>query len=208
MNYIDIIESDFYKNSYQKIEELKKDYPVNHGFVHIKNVLKNAKDLANIFKLSNMQRKNLYIACALHDVGYLNGRENHAKAGSEIAKDYLNKNGFLQKDIEKICNAIACHGGKQLSDYKDNVALCLILADKLDFAWTRYNPLDPSVKLFLAVDRVKFEKNDSATIKVYLKDDIDIQEFESAYTNRKLKKVLEFLTEVLNMPAKIQYIKI
>ncbi len=208
MDYIDIMKSDFFVSTYEKIEEMKKDYPVNHGFVHIDHVVKNAMELANTFHLTDDEKANLYIACALHDVGYLNGRENHAATGAEIAEEYLRQNDFLQRDIDIICDAIARHGGKELSDYQSKISLCLVLADKLDFVSTRYNELDPAVKNFLAVDSVKLDVGDSAVIKIYLKDDIDIAEFESAYTNRKLKKVMEKLAEVLYKPCDIQYIRI
>ena len=48
MNYIDILNSDFFKQTYLQIEELKKDYPVNHGFIHIHNVINNSKKLVCI----------------------------------------------------------------------------------------------------------------------------------------------------------------
>lgn len=208
MRYTDIMKSDFFVSTYEKIEEMKKDYPVNHGFVHIEHVVENAKELADTFHLTDEEKENLYVACVLHDVGYLNGRENHARVGAEIAKEYLQQNGFSQRDVGVICDAIACHGGKDLADYQSKVALCLVLADKLDFVSSRYNALDPDVKNFLAVDSVKLYVGDEAIIKIYLKDDINIEEFETAYTNRKLKKVLEKLTEALHMPCDIQYIRL
>ena len=39
MNYLDIVNSDYFKETYSKIEEMKKDFPVNHGFIHVNNVI-------------------------------------------------------------------------------------------------------------------------------------------------------------------------
>ena len=57
MNYSDILNSKYFIEIYTKIEEMKKDYPVNHGFIHINNVIRNAKRLVNIF-LDNEDESN------------------------------------------------------------------------------------------------------------------------------------------------------
>ena len=54
MNYIDIQNTDFFQNSYSKIEELKKDFPVNHGFIHIKNVIKHKGIVFLIIRINSL----------------------------------------------------------------------------------------------------------------------------------------------------------
>lgn len=207
MKYINILKSDFYRETYKKIEELKKDYPVNHGFVHIEHVIEQAKNLANVFSLSKKERENLLIACALHDVGYLEGRENHAKTGAEIAKKFLKENNFSDEDIKIICNAISRHGGKEISDFQDPISRCLILADKLDFVESRYDPLNPSVQNFRAIKKVRLHVNDG-TLRIFVEDFFDVQSFESSNFERKLKPTLQKLSEVMNMSFTINYIQV
>ena len=43
MDYKDVLKSDYFNETYAKIEELKKDFYVNHGFVHVDGVINNAK---------------------------------------------------------------------------------------------------------------------------------------------------------------------
>jgi len=44
MNYKDILVSEYFNTSYAEIEELKKDFYVNHGFIHINGVINNANE--------------------------------------------------------------------------------------------------------------------------------------------------------------------
>ena len=44
MTYKDILSGEFFFDIYSEIEYLKRDYPVNHGFVHIWHVIQNAKN--------------------------------------------------------------------------------------------------------------------------------------------------------------------
>lgn len=207
MNYVDIMKSTFFNETYEKIEELKKDFPVNHGFVHVSHVVEMAQQLADIFALSKNEKQNLLIACTLHDIGYLNGREDHPKSGAVLAEKFLKENNFSQNDIIEICNAISCHGGKRLEDYRDPISRCLVLADKFDFIASRYSAKDESVKNYLAIEKVKLEIDLGITLKIFVKDFFDIAEFESAY-GIKLKKTLQMLAETIKKPFKIDYVNI
>ena len=57
MNYQDILESKYFNETYAKIEELKKDFCVNHSFIHINGVIKSAKYLADLFCLNFKQKE-------------------------------------------------------------------------------------------------------------------------------------------------------
>lgn len=206
MNYNDILKSEFFKDAYSKIEQLKKDFPVNHGFIHVSHVLENAKELSEIYGLSKKEEQNLLIACALHDIGYLKGREDHPKSGAVLAEKFLKENNFPQKDISVICDAISRHGGKDISDYRDPISRCLVLADKFDFISSRYNAQDESVKNYLAIERVKFEVGAENVLKIFVKDFFDVTEFENSY-GAKLKKTLAMLSEATAKPSKLEYIK-
>ena len=59
MDYKEILKSDYFKETYAKIEELKKDFYVNHGFIHINGVINNAKYLADLFCLNPKQKESI-----------------------------------------------------------------------------------------------------------------------------------------------------
>ena len=102
-----IMDSEFFTDTYTKIEKLKKDFPVNHGFIHIRHVVENGKHVAQVFNLDEKQTNQLLIACALHDIGYLKGRHDHAKNGGEFATEVLQNWGFDKDDIKTISTAIS-----------------------------------------------------------------------------------------------------
>ena len=123
MDYKDILKSDYFNETYSQIEELKKDFYVNHGFIHVNGVIKNAEYLADLFCLSQKQKDLLLIASALHDIGYLKGREEHPINGATLAKEYLDTlNVLSDKEVERITKAISSHGGKTEDDYTDDIS--------------------------------------------------------------------------------------
>lgn len=209
MNYKEIMNSEYYYATYSRIAEIKKDYPVDHAFLHIRHVVTYAKKLAKIFKLSNHQRKLLYIACALHDIGYLDGRENHAKSGSERAEIYLTKlNKLPKKDIEVIVSAIANHGGKEVLDFSEPVSMCLAIADKLDFVGSRYKNTNPKYDCSNYKKIVKNEfvlKDNKIQLTIFIKNGFNIEEFNTSHFGIKLKKFLDLLSLYLGIPNEIEF---
>lgn len=209
MNYKEIMNSEYYYATYSRIAEIKKDYPVDHAFLHIRHVVTYAKKLAKIFKLNNHQRKLLYIACTLHDIGYLDGRENHAKSGSERAKVYLTGlNKFSLNDIELISSAIVNHGGKELSAFSEPVSMCLAIADKLDFAGSRYKNTNPKYDFSNYKKIVKNEfvlKDNKIQLTIFVKNGFNIEEFNTSHFGIKLKKFLDLLSLSLGVPNEIEF---
>lgn len=212
MDYIDIINSEYFKQTYSKIEELKKDYSVNHGFIHITNVIENAKNIATTFNLDDRQKNLLLIAAALHDIGYLNGKDNHAYNGSIIAKDILKKWKFANEDIVIISNAIKNHGGKNDYEYIDIISACLIIADKIDFINTRYdkNKLEESkIKIFPNITKTYVDYiNNEIILNIAINNEFSISLFENSNYYKKLINFLNLLSKRFNASFKIKYIHI
>lgn len=212
MNYIDILNSDFFKQTYLQIEELKKDYPVNHGFIHIHNVIKSAKRLAITFKLNNKETELLLISAALHDIGYLNGKDEHAYNGSNLVKPLLKNWGFLDTEISIITNAIKNHGGKNQEDYQDIISMCLIIADKLDFINTRYdlNKIKEEHKYifpYISDTYLDYIEN-TITLNITITNGFSLNEFENSNYYNKLNKFLILLSNRLNSNYYIKYLQI
>lgn len=205
MTYKDILSSDFFFETYSKIEFEKRKFPVNHGFVHIWHVLSSARKLANLFELSSYEKELLYIACTLHDIGYLRGRDNHAENGAILAKDFL-KGKLPEKDIELICSAIANHGGHEQKDFEENISLCLVLADKLDFVKTRYREDEnhASVKNFMTVEKVELvDKGSHFELQITSTSPEMFEGFDGSYFFNKLKLVMEKLSNAKKKKVQI-----
>ena len=210
MDYKDIVKSEYFKKVYSEVEELKKDFYVNHGFLHINNVIKNAEYLADLFMLSSKQKELLLIASALHDIGYLKGRESHAKNGGILAGEYL-KGKMPNEEAQKICNAISRHGGKKESDFEDPISLCLILADKFDFGKQRYQDdgkEHDNLKMFLSIEKILLTKIDEKNfeLKVYTTNKELFEKLEESYFFNKLIEVLKKVENVWGYKIKINFV--
>lgn len=207
MNYKDILKSNYFKETYSKIKELKKDFPVDHSFIHINNVIEYGKMCASLFNLDKKQKNLLLIACCLHDIGYLSGRDNHAFNGSVLAIEYLLNNGFNEIDTNIICKAIANHGGKEESNLTDLISLCLAISDKLDFTSSRYNILKldyPNNEIFPFIKKnILSYKNNNLTLLIITKKGFNKDLFiESNYYN-KLTNFFNLVSGVLHSNFKI-----
>ena len=103
------------------------------------------------------------IAALLHDIGMINGRENHAERSKEMAKAYLKKYGLDDMELSVIAGAIGCHSGDD--KIVNLVDAALMMGDKMDITRGRilafYDEmliphLSPLQKDFLKLKRVNF----------------------------------------------------
>jgi HD superfamily phosphodiesterase len=136
INYKQILEDKIIIDEYKKIDAQNK-YPFNHGLQHIKNVCEIMNKLCDALDIIGIEKDSLLIACALHDIGQVNGRENHGIKAKEYAVDYL-KNSIDNLDYyNKILNAIADHDKKQELDKLPMFTNLVCFADKMDFSKKR-----------------------------------------------------------------------
>lgn len=211
MNYTDILNSDFFIRTYSEVEEIKKDFPVNHGFIHIRNVLKNAKQISKAFNLTNYEKKLLYIAVCLHDIGYLVDRHNHSKIGGELSKNFL-KDKMNSSDIERIATSISNHSGKTLNDIQDDISMCLVVADKLDFVASRYSrdtKKFPEVVPFLKIKKTRIVKNENnIVLEIYVAKNFDEEAFKLLSYYNKLTNLMILLGQKYCCCYDIVFIKL
>ena len=78
MNYIDFLENELVKKRYKKIDSINP-YALNHGLKHVRNVCNYMDKLCDVLKIDGDKKDALLIACALHDLGQADGREDHRK---------------------------------------------------------------------------------------------------------------------------------
>ena len=86
MNYIDILNNSKVVENYNKIDEINP-YPFSHGLKHVKNVCKIMDKLCSTLDITGEEKEALLIASALHDIGQVNGREEHGRKAKEFLMD-------------------------------------------------------------------------------------------------------------------------
>lgn len=122
-------------DEYKKIDA-QNNFPFNHGLQHIKNVVKIMEKITVMLNITGSKKQNLLIACALHDIGQVNGRENHALKAKLFSKDYL-KNKISETDLNIILSAIEKHDQETDLDKLSFFINLVCFADKMDFSKRR-----------------------------------------------------------------------
>ena len=161
MNYINILNNNVVIDNYNKIDKINP-YPFNHGLKHVKNVCKIMDNLCTTLGIKDEEKEALLIASALHDIGQVDGREEHGKK----AKEFLIRNFSLELENSKYYNdmlyAIEHH------DNHCNIELPLFtllvqFCDKMDFSKER---LEDNYRerfryyCFENIDKIDFIYND------------------------------------------------
>ena len=171
--YQDILNDKEIIKKYEEIE-IATNYVVAHGIIHVNNVLELCKNIANELNLNENSSRLLYIACALHDIGRFIDNKTHNLTSETFARNYL-KDKLDIKEVDVVCNAIRYHSQECAEfDKMDDVAYCLILADKLDYQKNRllehlmYQATTPHFNKLKYCDKMCVKvKDNSLIIQVY-----------------------------------------
>ncbi len=168
MTYLDILQDKEIMAILNQIDILKQADAKYYGIIHTLSTIDYAKQLSICFELNAHERELLYIACALHNIGHLNGKTLHDHTGAEMARTYLRKHDFDVKEINCICSAIKSHTGKTTDNFYDGVSACLILADKMDFGASRIKPhfpyLSEEEEICKAITNVWVDRKDDTVV--------------------------------------------
>jgi len=125
------------RETFQLIEnymlECMDPLDVAHGAEHIRRVLHTALDIAA--HEENVNTDVLICACLLHDIGRRAQAENptirHPIKGAEMARAFLEQNGFSESLASHVASCIRVHSA--YDDHADSIeARILYDADKLD----------------------------------------------------------------------------
>ena len=135
MNYIDFLNNKNVIEHYKKID-MMNPFPFNHGLKHVKNVCKIMDRLCSTLKIMNEEKDALLIASALHDVGQVNGREEHGKKSKEYVIE--NFESELKNDpfYNDILEAIEKHSDQGIIE-NSLFTILLQFCDKMDFSKER-----------------------------------------------------------------------
>lgn len=131
-------------NILQKAEEyifqLFKDTPNKgyfyHDFTHTIRVVRGVEELVAGEKVTEQEALLLKLAAWFHDVGYINGCEQHEERGAQIAESFLKENDFDAEDTATVKRLIL---STQLShEPVDNLEMIMRDADFYHFAEDNY----------------------------------------------------------------------
>ena len=171
MKYTDILQDKEIMAILTQIDITKQAESKQYGIIHTLSTIDYAKQLADCFNMTERERDLLLIACSLHNIGHLNGKNLHAQTGAEMARTYLIKHNMSTKDINLVCSAIKSHEGRPTDNFYDLVSVGLILADKMDFATSRikvnFPDLTDEEEICKKITEVSVDRQDN-TIQLWL----------------------------------------
>lgn len=201
-NIFDKIKNDTYIiELYNNISLLEQDGTLwhSHGLMHINNVINTVEVILKQLNFSNEIIENAKIAALLHDIGCIEGKEDHAERSYEMAQQYFKKNNIDTGSNELILDAIKLHGGKEETD--NFIAKVLVFADKIDIKYDRLTETGKNidvVKEFQYIKDVVIDINeDTLTVNVIADDKINKETFDSYYFIPKIfNAVIEFAKEL------------
>lgn len=104
MNYLEILD-DVKTHVEHLFQNRTNEQLVYHNLSHTEHVIKHAIEIGNYYKLSDRDFFIVQCACWFHDVGYLEGRDQHEMKGAEAAASFLRP---LRLDEESIHEVQGC----------------------------------------------------------------------------------------------------
>jgi len=165
-----------------KYKTFDKAHNISHYNFVTKNCINYAKHL--IEKGENIDLDIAYIVGAYHDIGLINGRENHAKSSGDFVRcDNVLKQYFNEDTIEIIAQAVEDHSshltytprniyGKIVADADRNNSKFLVFSRPIKYGLKHENHLSKQEHIERVYNFVqnKFGKNG------YVKYHLDIEE--------------------------------
>lgn len=134
-SYIDILNNDKVIENYNKIDAINP-YPFNHGLKHVKNVCSIMGKLCDKLNITWEEKDALLIACALHDIGQIDGREEHWKKAKLFTISHFENELKDLKYYNNILEAIENHDN--VCDVNNPLFWILVqFCDKMDFSKDR-----------------------------------------------------------------------
>lgn len=170
----------------KEIKSKYKTFDKGHNISHFNFVTKNCINYGKqlIEKGENIDLDIAFIVGAFHDIGLINGRENHAKSSGEFVRnDKVLKEFYDEKTIEMIAQAVEDHSshldyeprsiyGKIVSDADRNNSVYLVFSRPIKYALKNEKGLTKQEHLERVYDFVqkKFGRNG------YVKYHLDIED--------------------------------
>lgn len=180
-------------DGYKKIS--KDESWAHHGLEHVLNVSKMMETLLLDLGYDSHFIDEAKVAGLLHDLGRIEGRENHAYSSYLITKRYLASNNIHLKNENLVLDAIKTHSDG--FDTDNIIALILMFCDKLDVKKSRVATEGYKVvgmRQFQYVEDVEVSINSKEVIVNFrVSEDFDKKELEEFYFTKKIFKAVKAL---------------
>ena len=196
MNHIDILNNDRVIENYNKIDRINP-YPFNHGLKHVKNVCRIMDKLCSTLEITGEKKEALLIASALHDIGQINGREEHGKKAKEFLIENFESKLKNHPFYNDILEAIENHDNPCVIE-NSLFTLLVQFCDKMDFSKDR---LEDNYRekfryyCYENIDNVDFIYNDESFGINIITSNID--NFTDLFLNENFSKKVINAVEVL-----------
>ena len=187
------------KDIYNNVDRQEISPWSSHGLKHINAVLKYAKIICKMFKINEKTANLTFLACILHDIGAIGGKENHWKRSELFAQNYLKNAQFNKDDIMVICEAILNH--HFATNESSMVHLILVLSDKLDITKARILPAGKKIigmRQTQYINKIKLQKTANLfNICIKTTKKFNKTEFlEYSYTKKLIDSATIFATKM------------
>ncbi|MHC5268566.1 HD domain-containing protein [Enterococcus sp. LJL98] len=207
MSVFEMIASDEeIKEIYRKIERYEDETGgwAYHNWQHVENVTAMTASILKQLGVSDDYLEAAKIAALLHDVGALEGKENHAFRGRIFSAAYFKKHDLHLPYEQEILSAIADHSNGFESD--ELLTLALILSDKLDITKSRVAKAGyetPGMRQLQFITAIQIEISAEVfCVDFVAKQEIDLQEFENFYFIQKVfRAIAAFACKIARRPV-------
>lgn len=192
---------------YKKIEQLENTEKgwAYHNYDHVVNVTIIVEKILIDLGYDKEFINDAKIACILHDVGALEGKDGHAERSYDFAKNYFKRNHIELKNKDLILEAIRVHSDGFES--KNSIALSLILADKLDIKKTRVAEEGKNIegmRQLLYIKDIDVEIVDNClNIYFYVDEGINIKELNEFYFTKKVFKAINSFADKMDLASTV-----
>ncbi len=176
-----------------------------HNYEHILNVTDLVEKILSSLGYDEEFITKAKIACLFHDVGALQGKDNHALRSYEYTKKYFKEHNISFDGDLDVLEAIKIHS--EGFDSNNIIALSLILADKLDIKKTRITKAGKKVignRQYKYIEDIIINITDNCLmIKFVADDEIDIKELNEYYFTKKILKAIDSFSKKMNLTYRI-----
>ncbi len=188
---------------YKKIEdrEIKDGGAAFHNYEHIQNVSKIAEKVLTDLNFDEDTIYKCKIACLLHDIGALQGKEGHAQRSFEYARKLFEDKDWIFKDSDDVLDAIKNHSSGFETD--NIITLSIIFADKLDIKKTRISEEGKKIKgnrQYQHIEDITINIQENVmTINFFTDGKMNMKEVNDYYFTAKVFKAIEAFSNRLNL---------
>lgn len=178
----------------------------HHDFKHVTNVASMVESILKQLGYDKAYINEAKIAALLHDIGCIQGKDNHQERSAIMAKKYLKENNICLKYEDEVISAIKNHSAG--FDEENIMTLCLIFCDKLDIKKSRvakegYNVI--GMRQLQYIDDINIAIDDEyVEVNFLAKDKMDIKELNNFYFIDKVFKAINSFSNKINRKAIIK----